>query len=259
MAQCHTYIYTWKNFYKKYGAENKKFIYINIWCDIVSFVTISQVWRCEVMAKHHHSDLPGSWLQNTKPYQLPPKNSIFWSSDFEKIPFLPPFLYKKYTKSTQMTQMTHIFCMWKKFYKKSKEQNGKTKKNIYTWYIWCVICVICVIQDVTNMEQKKFFIYIYLYIYKFAETRILWTWYRSIQTMYFYCFLKLYIFCTKMAVLSVLSYIYKKKKKKNKKKHGAEKEKIFYIYKYKPYDISDISAILVYFLTNFSHHLPKNF
>ena len=55
-----------------------------------------------------------------------------------------------------------------------------------------------------------------------------------------------------MAVLSVLSYIYTYGRKKNKKKHGAEKEKIFYIYKYKPYDISDISAILVYFLYYFA-------
>ena len=62
-----------------------------------------------------------------------------------------------------------------------------------------------------------------------------------------------------MSVLSVLSYIYTYGRKKNKKKHGAEKEKIFYIYKYKPYDISDISAIFVYFLYNFCRHLPKNF
>jgi hypothetical protein len=25
--------------------NKKKFIYINIWCDIVSFVTISQMWK----------------------------------------------------------------------------------------------------------------------------------------------------------------------------------------------------------------------
>ena len=65
-------------------------------------------------------------------------------------------------------------------------------------------------------------------------------------------FLKLYIFCTKMSVLSVLSYVYTYGRKKNKKKHGAEKEKIFYIYKYKPYDISDIYDILVYFLYYFA-------
>ena len=65
-------------------------------------------------------------------------------------------------------------------------------------------------------------------------------------------FLKLYIFCTKMSYLSVLSYVYTYGRKKNKKKHGAEKEKIFYIYKYKPYDISDISVILVYFLYYFA-------
>ena len=61
-----------------------------------------------------------------------------------------------------------------------------------------------------------------------------------------------------MGYLGVLGYIYTYGRK-IKKKHGAEKEKIFYIYKYKPYDISDISAILVYFLTNFYRHLPKNF
>ena len=138
------------------------------------------------MAKHHHSDLPWSWLQNTKPYQLPPKNSIFWSTNFRKIPFLALFLYKKYTKTTQMPQCHTYIYTWRNFYKKSKEQNGKTKKNIYTWYIWVWHCGICDIQDVTNMEQKKFFIYIYLYIYKFAKIRILWTWYRSMQTMYFY-------------------------------------------------------------------------
>ena len=111
-----THIFTReKIFIKNMEQKTKKFIYINIWCDIVSFVTISQVWRCEVMAIHHHSDLPWSWLQNTKPYQLVPKNSIFWSSDFEKIPFLALFLYKKYTKSTQMTQMTHIYLYVKKF------------------------------------------------------------------------------------------------------------------------------------------------
>ena len=49
----------------------------------------------------------------------------------------------------------------------------------------------------------------------------------------------------------VLEYIYTYGRKKNKKP-GAEKEKIFYIYKYKPYDISDISAILVYFLYYFA-------
>ena len=62
-----------------------------------------------------------------------------------------------------------------------------------------------------------------------------------------------------MSYLSVLSYIYTYGRKKNKKKHGAEKEKIFYIYKYKPYDISAISDIFVYFLYNFCRHLPKNF
>ena len=166
------------------------------------------------MAKHHHSDLPGSWLQNTKPYQLPPKNSIFWSSDFRKIPFLPLFLIIFCTKSTQMTQMTHIFLYVKKNFIKNLKSRMEKQKNIYTWYIWCVFCVNCVIQDVTNMEQKKIFIYIYLYIYKFAKIRILWTWYRSIQTMNFYWFLKLYIFCTILSVLSVLSYIYTYGRKK---------------------------------------------
>ena len=71
-------------------------------------------------------------------------------------------------------------------------------------------------------------------------------------------FLLLYIFCTKMSYLSFLSYVYTYGRKKNKKP-GAEKEKIFYIYKYKTYDISDISAIFVYFLYNFYRHLPKNF
>ena len=144
--------------------KTKKFIYINIWCDIVSFVTISQVWRCEVMAKHHHSDLPGSWLQNTKPYQLPPKNSIFWSSDFRKIPFLPLFLYIFCTILTQITQITQIFLYVKKNFIKNLKSRMEKQKNIYTWYIWCVFCVNCVIQDVTNMEQKKIFIYIFIYI-----------------------------------------------------------------------------------------------
>ena len=121
--------------------KTKKFIYINIWCDIVSFVTISQVWRCEVMAIHHHSDLPGSWLQNTKPYQLPTKNSIFWSSDFRKIPFLPLFLYIFCTKITQITQITHILLYMKKFYKIYRVDWKKKQKifiyNIYgAWFAW---------------------------------------------------------------------------------------------------------------------------
>ena len=68
----------------------------------------------------------------------------------------------------------------------------------------------------------------------------------------FLLFLKLYIFCTKMSVLSVLSYIYTYGRKKIKKAWSRKQKKIFYIYKYKPYDISDISAILAYFLYYFA-------
>ena len=157
------------------------------------------------MAKHHHSDLPGSWLQNTKPYQLPPKNSIFWSSDFEKIPFLALFLYIFCTKMAQMPQCHTYIYTWRNFYKKSKEQNGKTKKYLYMiymgvtlWHLWHSRC--------HKYGTEKIFIYIFIYIYKFAKIRILWTWYRSILTMYFCRFF-----------------------------------------------------IIVYFLTNFYRHLPKNF
>ena len=159
------------------------------------------------MAKHHHSDLPWSWLQNTKPYQLPPKNSIFWSSDFRKIPFLPLFLYIFCTKMAQMPQCHTYIYTWRNFYKKSKEQNGKTKK-IFIHDIYGCDIVAFVTFKMSQIWNRKNFLYIYLYIYKFAKIRILWTWYRSIQTMYFYCFLKLYIFCTKMGVLGVLGYIY---------------------------------------------------
>ena len=144
--------------------KTKKFIYINIWCDIVSFVTISQVWRCEVMAIHHHSDLPWSWLQNTKPYQLPPKNSIFWSSDFRKIPFLPLFLYIFYTKMAQMPQCHTYIYTWRNFYKKSKEQNGKTKKIFIHDIYGCDIVAFVTFKMSQIWNRKNFYIYIYIYI-----------------------------------------------------------------------------------------------
>ena len=115
------YFCMWKkNFIKNLKSRMEKqkiFIHDIYGASFASFASFSQVWRCEVMAKHHHSDLPGSWLQNTKPYQLPPKNSIFWSSDFEKIPFLALFLYIFCTKMTQMTQCHTYINTWRNFIK----------------------------------------------------------------------------------------------------------------------------------------------
>ena len=128
------------------------------------FAWFSQVWRCEVMAIHHHSDLPGSWLQNTKPYQLPPKNSIFWSSDFRKIPFLALFLYIFCTKMAQMPQCHTYIYTWRNFYKKSKEQNGKTKK-IFIHDIYGCDIVAFVTFKMSQIWNRKKFLYIYIYIY----------------------------------------------------------------------------------------------
>jgi hypothetical protein len=63
--------------------------------------------------------------------QLVPKNGIFWSTNFRKIPFLPLFLYIFCTKITQITQITHILLYVKKFYKIYRVDWKKTK-NIYT-------------------------------------------------------------------------------------------------------------------------------
>ena len=116
------------------------------------------------MAKHHHSDLPGSWLQNTKPYQLPPKNSIFWSSDFEKIPFLALFLYIFCTKMAQMPQCHTYIYTWRNFYKKSKEQNGKTKKIFIHDIYGCDIVAFVTFKMSQIWNRKNFYIYIYIYI-----------------------------------------------------------------------------------------------
>ena len=116
------------------------------------------------MAIHHHSDLPGSWLQNTKPYQLPPKNSIFWSSDFRKIPFLALFLYIFCTKMAQMPQCHTYIYTWRNFYKKSKEQNGKTKK-IFIHDIYGCDIVAFVTFKMSQIWNRKKFLYIYIYIY----------------------------------------------------------------------------------------------
>ena len=128
------------------------------------FAWFSQVWRCEVMAIHHHSDLPWSWLQNTKPYQLPAKNSIFWSSDFRKIPFLALFLYIFCTKMAQMPQCHTYIYTWRNFYKKSKEQNGKTKK-IFIHDIYGCDIVAFVTFQVAQIWNRKNFLYIYIFIY----------------------------------------------------------------------------------------------
>ena len=135
----------------------------------------------------------------------------------------------------------------------------KQKKYLYMiymgvtlWHLWHSRCH-------KSGTEKNFYIYMYIYINlpKLGFYRLDTVPFRP---CIFTDFLILYIFCTKMSYLSVLSYVYTYgRKKKIKKKHGAEKEKIFYIYKYKPYDISAISAILVYFLYNFYRHLPKNF
>ena len=186
----HIFLYV-KKFYKKSKEQNGKtkkiFIHDIYGASFASFASFSQVWRCEVMAKHHHSDLPWSWLQNTKPYQLPPKNSIFWSSDFRKIPFLALFLYIFCTKMAQMPQCHTYIYTWKNFIKNLKSRMEKQKKYLYMiymgvtlWHLWHSRC--------HKYGTEKIFIYIYLYIYKFAKIRILWTWYRSIQTMYFYWF-----------------------------------------------------------------------
>ena len=49
--------------------------------------------------------------------QLVPKNSIFWSTNFRKIPFLGLFLYIFCTKMTQMTQCHTYINTWRNFIK----------------------------------------------------------------------------------------------------------------------------------------------
>ena len=63
------------------------------------------------------ADLPWFWLKNTKIPQLVPKNGIFWSTNFRKIPFLPLFLYIFCTKMTQMTQCHTYINTWRNFIK----------------------------------------------------------------------------------------------------------------------------------------------
>ena len=81
------------------------------------------------------ADLPGFWLKNAKTPQLVPKNGIFWSTDFRKIPFLPLFLYIFCTKMAQMAQMAHILLYMKKFIKIYRVEWKKHKK-IYTYNIY---------------------------------------------------------------------------------------------------------------------------
>ena len=159
------------------------------------------------MAKHHHSDLPCSWLQNTKPYQLVPKNSIFWSSNFEKIPFLPLFLYIFCTKMTQMTQCHTYIYTWRNFYKKSKEQNGKTKKYLYMIYMGVTLWHLWHSRWRKSGTEKIFYIYIYIYI-NLPKLGFYGLDTVPFRPCIFTDFSLLYIFCTKMSYLSVLSYIY---------------------------------------------------
>jgi len=82
----------------------------------------------------------------------------------------------------------------------------------------------------SQIWNRKKFLYIYIYIYiNLPKLGFYGLDTVPFRPCIFTDFLKLYIFCTKMAVLSVLSYIYTYGRKKNKKKPGAEKEKIFYI------------------------------
>ena len=138
--------------------------------------------------------------------QLVPKNGIFWSSNFRKIPFLPLFLYIFCTKMTQMTQCHTYINTWRNFIKNLKSRMEKQKKYLYMIYMGVTLWHLWHSRWRKSGTEKIFYIYIYLYIYKFAKIRILWTWYRSILTMYFCRFF-----------------------------------------------------IIVYFLTNFYRHLPKNF
>ena len=135
------YIYIREKNKKIWSRNRKKIIYIlNIqkipqntqntqFC--IYFVQFPRCGDVKLWQYIISADSPWFWLQNTKPYQLPSKNSIFWSTDFEKIPFLPLFLYIFCTKMTQMTQMTHIFSTWKNFIKNMESRMEQKQKNIY--------------------------------------------------------------------------------------------------------------------------------
>ena len=96
--------------------------------------------------------------------QLVPKNGIFWSSNFRKIPFLALFLYIFCTKMAQMPQCHTYIYTWRNFYKKSKEQNGKTKK-IFIHDIYGCDIVAFVTFKMSQIWNRKKFLYIYIYIY----------------------------------------------------------------------------------------------
>ena len=81
-------------------------------------------------------------------------------------------------------------------------------------------------------EKKFLYIYVYIYI-NLPKLGFYGLDTVPFRPCIFVDFSLLYIFCTKMGYLGVLGYIYTYGRKKIKKKHGAEKEKIFYIYKYK--------------------------
>ena len=179
------------------------------------------------MAKHHHSDLPCSWLQNTKPYQLVPKNGIFWSSDFEKIPFLDLFLYIFCTEMTQMTQCHTYIYTWRNFYKKSKEQNGKTKKIFIHDIYGCDIVAFVTFKMSQIWNRKNFYIYIYIYI-NLPKLRFYGLDIVPFRPCIFTDFLLLYIFCTKMSYLSVLSYVYTYGRKKIKKAWSRKRKNFLY-------------------------------
>ena len=114
------------------------------------------------------------------------KTAFFDQRILKKYHFYPYFCIFFVLNWRKWRKWRIYFCMWKKFYKKSKEQNGKTKKYLYMIYMVCLLRHLRH-SRCGNMEQKKI-LYIYVYIYKFAKTRILWTWYRSMHTMYFYWF-----------------------------------------------------------------------
>ena len=75
-------------------------------------------------------------------------------------------------------------------------------------------------------NRKNFYIYIYIYI-NLPKLGFYGLDTVPFRPCIFTDFLILYIFCTKMSVLSVLSYIYTYGRKKNKKSMEQKKKKFF--------------------------------
>ena len=184
-------------------------------------------WQYIIIQIYHE---PGCKILNH--INLYQKTVFFDHRILKKYHFYPYFCIKNILNRRKWRKWRIYICMWKKFYKKSKEQNGKTKKYLYMIYMVRRLrhlrhfCTKNILKWRKSGTEKIFYIYIYIYI-NLPKLGFYGLDTVPFRPCIFTDFLKLYIFCTKMAVLSVLSYIYTYGRKKIKKSMEQKKKKFF--------------------------------